>query len=367
MAIEARLFQSFRDFTLDVEFSSEGPVLGVFGPSGSGKTTLLHAVAGIARPQRGVVVVDDVTLCRQPGGAWIPPERRGLAIVTQDPLLFPHRTTKSNLTYAPAASEALETEDGRRILDVLRLGALLERNPTTLSGGEQQRVALGRALLSRPRMLLLDEPTSSLDAELAREVLSILNDVKRELRTPMLFVTHKAGELMTLADDCIVLGGGRVLAQGPPVRVLARPRSATVARLSGVDNLMRLRVLRHVEAEGVSLLDLGGAELATPLVGLATGAVAHVGIFAEDVILCTEPPRGISARNVLEGTVKAVDHVGHVVLVRTRIGDVELLARVTTGADAELDFSAGMPIVVVVKTSACHVLADPADGGRGGG
>ena len=232
--IEARIRHRFRGFTLDVELASDGPVLGVFGASGSGKTTLLLALAGGLRPEEARIAVAAARALRGGRAApRVPPERRGLALVTQDPLLFPHRSVRGNLAYAPGAAERLEAEEGRRILEVLRLAPLLERGVRHLSGGERQRVALGRALLAAPELLLLDEPTSALDAELARDVLALLLRVKRELGVPMVFVTHRAAELLALADDCAVLEAGRVVAQrraGRGAEAAARARRREPAR-----------------------------------------------------------------------------------------------------------------------------------------
>jgi len=353
--IEARIRHKQGAFTLELDFHSAGPVVGVFGPSGSGKTTLLHCVAGFLKPE-GKIVVRTRTVCSRPGGTYSAPERRKLAIVTQEPLLFPHLSTRSNLTYAPGAGDILESDIGWKIVDVLRLKPLLERASTTLSGGEKQRVALGRALLSQPEMLLLDEPTSSLDAELAREVLALLLEVKRNLQVPMLFVTHKAGELMALADDCVVLEAGKVVAQGPPVQVLSRPKALGVANLVGVDNLLRLRVLRHDEQGGVTIADLGGAELAVPLCASEPAKQISVGIYADEVMLCLEKPAGLSARNALACTVTQVDEVGREVLVRLQAGAHELLARITPAAASELKLAKDARAVAVIKTSACHLL-----------
>jgi molybdate transport system ATP-binding protein len=360
--IEVALRHDFRSFSLDLELTSPGPVLGVFGASGSGKTSLLHAIAGLLRPQRARIVVNGRELGARPG-RWLPPERRRLALVTQDPLLFPHRSVRGNLTFAPGAGRRLASEQGRRLLEVLRLEELLERSPANLSGGERQRVALGRALLAGPELLLLDEPTSALDAELSRDVLGLLLRLKNELGVPMVFVTHRAPELLALADDCVVLEGGRAVASGVPIEVLGRPRALGVAALVGVDNLLRLPVLRHDEREGVTILDLGdgpeievGPELQAPLCPAEPGSRVDVGFYADDVLLCLEPPAGLSARNALACRVRRIDAVGHDVLVSLETGAASLRARITPAAARELGLEVGARAVAVLKTSSIHYL-----------
>jgi molybdate transport system ATP-binding protein len=355
--LEARVRQRFRDFALDVDFATGGPLLGVFGASGSGKTTLLRALAGLSRPQQARIVVRGRELGMRPGGRWLAPEQRRLALVTQDPLLFPHRSVRGNLGFAPGAGARLASEAGRRILDVLRIAPLLERGVANLSGGERQRVALARALLSGPELLLLDEPTSALDAELSRDVLGLLLRVKRELGVPMVFVTHRAAELLALVDDCVVLEAGRLLAQGPPVEVLKRPRALGVASLVGVDNLLRLPVVRHDEAGGVTMLGLGPAlGLAVPLCEAAPGEPVDVGFYADEVLLCLERPAGLSARNALPCAVARLDVLGHEVLAALRVADRILLARLTPAAAHELRLAPGSRAVAVIKSSAIHRL-----------
>lgn len=368
--LEALLRHRFRDFDLDLDVTSDGPVLGIFGASGSGKTTLLHAIAGLLRPQEARIAVNSTVsnstvrgtvvsnlVCDQPGGVWLPPERRRLALVTQDPLLFPHRSVRGNLTFAPGADERLDSHQGRHVLDVLRIAPLLDRGVENLSGGERQRVALGRALLADPRLLLLDEPTSALDAELSREVLGLLLQVKREFDVPMVFVTHRASELLAVADDCVVMEGGRVVAQGAPVEVLKRPRALGVANLVGVDNLLRLPVVRHDEAGGVTFLGLGhDMELAVPFHDAPAGSELDVGIYADEVILCRSVPEGLSARNAVPCVVESLDAVGHEILVALRMAEHLLRVRITPLAEEELRFRKGTKVVAIVKTSAIHVL-----------
>ncbi len=355
--LEVRIVQRFRGFALDVAFESAGPVLGIFGASASGKTTLLHGLAGLLRPQEARIAVHGRELCVRPAGCWVAPERRRLALVTQDPLLLPHRSVRGNLSFAPGAAQRLASNAGQRVLDVLRLTPLLERGVAHLSGGERQRVALGRALLADPELLLLDEPTSALDAELSRDVLGLLLQVKRELGVPMVFVTHRAAELLALSDDCIVLEAGRCAAQGAPIDVLKRPRALGIANLVGVDNLLRLPVLRHDEAGGVTLLDLGrDLRLAAPLCAAPPGTRVDVGFYADEILLCREPPAGLSARNAIACEVRSIDVVGREVLAELGVGEVTLRARLTPAAARELALAQGTRAIAVVKTSAIHHL-----------
>ncbi len=360
------------DFALELALESRGPALGIFGASGSGKTSVLHAIAGLYRPDAGRIAVQGrVVFARGSRGGrsdsearesvWIAPERRRLALVTQDALLFPNRSVRGNLVFAPGAAARLESPAGREILDVLRLAPLLERRIANLSGGERQRVAIGRALLAEPSLLLLDEPTSALDAELSRDVLGLLMQVKQKLAIPMVFVTHRAAELLALADDCVVLEAGRMVAQGPPVEVLKRPRALGLASLVGVDNLLRVPVLGHDEAGGVSLLGLGSdVSLAAPLCSVAVGSAALVGFYADEVLICLEKPAGISARNALDCEVVAIDRLGHEVLVGLRLGETPILARITPAAASELALAPGRRVVALVKTSAIHHLESEA-------
>ena len=257
----------------------------------------------------------------------------------------------------PAPASGWPAKRGRRIVEVLRLAPLLDRGIANLSGGERQRVALGRALLTDPRLLLLDEPTSALDSELSRDVLGLLIRVKRELGVPILFATHRAPELLALADDCLVLEAGRTIAHGPPVEVLKRPRALGVATLVGVDNLLRLPVVAHDEPGGVTLLGLGaGLSLVAPYCGAAPGSQLDVGFYADEVLLCLEAPAGLSARNALPCEVRSLDTLGHEVLLTLRVADTTSAPASPPPPPASCTWRAGRRAVAIVKTAAIHYL-----------
>jgi molybdate transport system ATP-binding protein len=211
------------DFSIEASFTSEGRVTGLFGASGAGKTSLINMIAGLLRPDRGIIAVDGETLDDTMARTHIPVHRRRIGYVFQDARLFPHLDVRQNLDYGRRMNGL--AEDGaqhRRVTELLDIGNLLDRRPGRLSGGERQRVALGRALLSRPRLLLLDEPLGSLDEERKEEILPYLVRLRDEARIPMIYVSHDAAELRQLATQIVMLRHGRVTTFGG-VKVLPGP------------------------------------------------------------------------------------------------------------------------------------------------
>jgi molybdate transport system ATP-binding protein len=217
---------------LDVTFTTTHGLTALVGPSGAGKTIVLEAIAGLQRPSQGRIQLNADVLVDTSAGTFVPPHRRRVGYVSQEPRLFPHLTVRQNLLYGhwftPAAQRRVAPGD---MVDLLDLGALLSRRPARLSGGERQRVALGRALLASPRVLLLDEPLASVDAGKRQDILPYLDRLRTDLRLPMLYVTHLFTEISARADEAIVLDEGRIVASGPPERV--RPDLERVLGLSG--------------------------------------------------------------------------------------------------------------------------------------
>jgi molybdate transport system ATP-binding protein len=213
VAVEKRL----GDFSLDVRFESASRVIAVFGPSGSGKTTVVNMIAGLVRPDRGRIAVDDTVLFDRDAGIDLPAHRRRIGYVFQEGRLFPHLTVSANLDYGRRMSGLkADPAEASRVVGLLDIGHLLDRRPGKLSGGERQRVAIGRALLMRPRLLLLDEPLASLDTGRKREILPYLEKLRDEARVPMVYVSHHPGELRRIASTVVRLEAGRVAATGGP-------------------------------------------------------------------------------------------------------------------------------------------------------
>ena len=201
------------DFSLAARFQAEGGVTALFGPSGAGKTSVVNMIAGLVTPDRGRIVLDDTVLFDSAAGINLPAHRRRIGYVFQEGRLFPHMTVARNLEYGRRmnglAVDAAETD---RVIDLLDIRALMDRRPGKLSGGERQRVAVGRALLMRPRLLLLDEPLASLDARRKAEILPYLERLRDEAQVPMVYVSHNAAEIRRIASAIVWLEEGRVKA-----------------------------------------------------------------------------------------------------------------------------------------------------------
>ncbi len=223
MSVECAIRHGFGDFNLDVAFAVEKPgITALFGPSGAGKTSIANAIAGLFRPRDGRIAIDGEVVFDAASRVFVPASARGAATVFQDARLFPHMNVKNNLLFGwrRARAKASQSEIDR-VLDILGIASLLERSPAKLSGGEKGRVALGRALLSSPRLLLLDEPLAALDAARKAEIMPYLERLRDDAKIPMIYVTHSLDEVTRLADHLILLKQGRVMAHAAPQVVIS--------------------------------------------------------------------------------------------------------------------------------------------------
>ncbi|MFT4149506.1 MAG: molybdenum ABC transporter ATP-binding protein [Paracoccaceae bacterium] len=351
--IEVSLHHRFPGFALEVAFTAPGGVTALFGRSGTGKSTVVNAVAGLLRPDRGRIAVDGRVLSDTATRTFVPPHRRRIGYVFQDARLFPHLTVRQNLTYgrffAPKGGPGLE-----EITDLLGIGALLARRPGALSGGERQRVAIGRALLSNPRLLLMDEPLAALDEARKAEILPFLERMRDATRVPILYVSHSVAEVARLATTVVLLDGGRVLCTGPVAQVLADP-AATPALTPREAGALLVATVEEAEGDGLTRLSSPGGPLFLPGVEAPPGTRLRLRIPAQEVILSRERPQGLSALNILSGTVAEVVEEGGNAMVRIAMADQSLLARVTRRSVAALNLAPGAAVHAIVKSVA---LAD---------
>jgi molybdate transport system ATP-binding protein len=348
----------FAEKSFDLDFSAPLPgTVALFGPSGAGKSTIVNVLAGLLRPHFACVSLAGTTLADTAHGVWVPPERRGIGLVFQESRLFPHMSVLSNLRYGArraAHRGAIGFDD---VVALLGIGLLLGRRPHTLSGGERQRVAIGRALLAQPRLLALDEPLASLDADRGREILDFLARIKAELGLPMLFVSHDLAQIGRLADTLVLVAEGRVAACGPLGEVSARA-DLPIALRDDAGAILDATVLAHDPARRLTTVRAGGHDFLVPLQAAPVGTALRLRIPAREVLLAEGLPGAISAHNVIAGRVGAIsaDPARLAALVQVRLDQAALLARVTPDAVERLGLQEGGAVTAVVKSVAIEVL-----------
>lgn len=346
-------------FSLDARFSAHTPgVIALFGRSGCGKTTLVNLIAGLARADAGRIAMDGEVWFDSARRIDVPAEARRIGYVFQDARLFPHYTVHGNLMYGAARGAGHAAFDD--VVQLLGLESLLQRRPAGLSGGEKQRVALGRALLSGPRLLLLDEPLASLDASRRDEVLPYLERLRDHYAIPMVYVSHQLEEVLRLATGLVVLDAGRVVAAGDIATVSLQPALRRIVGSDAVGAVVEGNVVAIDSSQELASIAIGeGGLLKVASRDLAPGQRVRLQLLARDLILALEEPRGISVRNHLRGTVRNIATDGSADLVEVEVAGSTLLARVTTAATRELQLAPGLPLWVLVKAvSVCpHAVA----------
>lgn len=359
-ALQGNFRKRNADFILDVAFKASAGFTILFGASGAGKTTLLDCVAGLAQLESGRIAVGGRVLFDSASGIDVPTAKRRAGYVFQTLALFPHLSVEQNVAYGlnhlPHAERASEVS---RILRAFRISHLSERPAREISGGESQRVALARTLVTDPEVLLLDEPLAALDAPTKAHILEDLREWNREHNIPILYVTHSREEVFALGEVVIVLDAGRIIAQGTPHEVMTAPMQETVAQLAGFENIFDA-VVEAVRPERGTMTcsiagDSGPLVLETPLVRGGVGAAFRIGIRAGDILLATSPPIGLSARNVIPGRIQSLEQRDVIVTARVKCR-VEMQAHLTLAARDSLDLSAGREVWLVIKTHSCHLM-----------
>jgi molybdate transport system ATP-binding protein len=332
------------NFTLDVAFTAaSGGVSALFGPSGAGKTSIVHALAGLIRPAEGRIVLEGRTVLDTRAGIFVPPEKRRAGLVFQDARLFPHMNVETNLLFGwRRAGKRAGQDEIARIVARLGLEKLLARAPRHLSGGEKSRVALGRALLASPDILLLDEPLARLDAGRRAEILPWLERLRDIARIPIFYVSHSLDEVARLADKVILLDAGRVTAQGSVFELLAglgaeKPRGAVLqTEAAGTEG-----GLTRLAFDGGTLLV---AEPAAP------GTRMRVRVGADEILIARDAPKAISANNILPVVISGVRLDGVRAEVEMRCGSARLVARLTAASAQRLELAAGVEAFAVIKS-----------------
>ncbi|AWP33580.1 molybdenum ABC transporter ATP-binding protein ModC [Pantoea eucalypti] len=324
--------QGDHQLEVDLQIPAKG-ITAIFGVSGAGKTSLINAISGLTQPQRGRIQLNERLLFDAEQKIALPPEKRRIGYVFQDARLFPHYRVRGNLQYGMAPAMKAQFDS---LVSLLGLEALLPRFPLSLSGGEKQRVAIGRALLTAPDMLLLDEPLASLDLPRKRELMPYLQKLAKQVDIPMLYVSHSLDEILHLADNVLVLDAGKVKAFGPLERVWSSSAMRPWLPVSELTSVLRVLVLEQHPDYPMTALSLGDQHIWVSRVNQPVKTPLRIRIASSDVSLALQPPQHSSIRNILPAQVVELLEVGDQVEVKLRIGISELWARITPWARDEL-------------------------------
>ncbi len=363
--LEVAVSHRLGSFALDANFASEGGLTALFGPSGSGKTSLINAIAGLIRPDRARIVVDGAVLTDTDSGIFVPRHRRRIAYVFQEGRLFPHLTVRQNLLYGRWFSRVRQSHgELGQIVEMLGIGRVLRRRPGLLSGGEKQRVAIGRALLANPRLLLMDEPLASLDQDRKSEILPYIERLRDETRIPIIYVSHSVAEVARLASTLVVLSEGRIAAVGPAAEVLTRLDFSPLSGGPEAGAILETWIIGHDAAFGLTRLRAAGGELRVPQLDLAVGSRVRVQVRARDVMIAVREPTGLSALNILPVVIAEIGPPdGPIAELRLDCGGDALIARLTRQSIAALNLAPGKRVFAVIKS----VAFDRQAVGRGSG
>ena len=346
------------NFQVDAAFQTRNTgITALFGPSGAGKTSVINMVAGLSRPDRGRIVVGDRVLFDSDPGINRPPEKRSIGYIFQDGRLFPHLTARGNLTFGMKLTPRSQRFIGLdQVVGLLGIEHLLDRRPARLSGGEKQRVAIGRALLTSPRLLLMDEPLASLDLALKSEVIPFIGKLPTALSIPIIYVTHSIEEVLHLADDMVLMHCGKSVAAGKMPEIIHSPKFQEVIGRQEAFSMASMVVKIHDQSVGLTLLQGPVVCLKVPLMKCAVGEAIRVRIRARDVAIALEPPSKTSVQNILEATIEKVNLLdSSLVDVVLNVG-FPLLAQVTIKAKNDLKLTVGQKVFALIKSMS--ILAD---------
>ena len=354
--IELNISLKRGNFDLTANLNLAAKVTGLYGPSGSGKSTLLNILAGLIKPNNGRIVVDGECIFDKTRGIDIPMHQRRIGLVFQESRLFPHQTIHHNLTYGlNLLAKKNQRFSLNQVVELLEIGQLLKQRPYQLSGGEKQRVTLGRALLSSPRLLLCDEPLAALDSRLKDQILPFLKRVNEEINVPMVYVSHSINEVLQLTQSVVMIEAGEILASGNFYELITYPKVLALAHHLGFDNVIHAKVIAHNDEFGYTLVGHNENRLFVPIQNKEVGRDIALSVPASNVALSLQKYDGLSIQNQLLGVVVAIREVDHRVLVTVDVGFI-VVAEITLRALHDLEIALGKSVYCLIKAQAMGCL-----------
>ncbi|MHC1548731.1 molybdenum ABC transporter ATP-binding protein [Phyllobacterium sp. K27] len=341
-------------FQLDAAFTSDGGVTALFGASGSGKTSVIRMLTGLGHPDQGRIVFDGDVVVDTEQKISVPKHKRRFGVVFQDNRLFPHLSVRQNLNYGRWFVSKPKCENNfDSIVNLLGLNLLLDRRPTNLSGGEKQRVAIGRALLSSPRLLLMDEPLAALDEMRKAEILPYLEALRDQMNIPIIYVSHSVAEVVRLADKVIVMDNGKVTMAGAVADVLNHPSISSMQDRKEAGTFIEGKVIQYDGKHRLTTIEFNSSRFYVSGPEVTVGQTVRMYVLARDVMLATVYPQGVSALNILKGKIVAIiSNIEGTVDVHIDCKGTALLSRITSFSCDRLSLTEGMTAYAIIKTVA---------------
>ena len=353
--------KQFPNFVLDCSATFNSRVSAIFGTSGSGKTTLLNCISGMTVPDSGELALLGNTYFSSTHNKNTPPEKRHFGYVFQDSLLFPHMNVLENIMYGyNLTDESHRHINPEQLIKLFNLQKIMYQKPSSLSGGERQKVALARALATSPTLLLMDEPLASIDKKFRGTMIRHLKNIQTDLKIPMVYVSHSISEILALTNEVLVLKDGRQITQGKPSEVLVHPQLEHIADYTTLENLLEAELISTDSINGLSEVKIGNVTLSIPSVDKHRGSLLTISIRSADIILSTVHPQLISARNIINGKITNIHHVGHLVLVYINIG-TRIIVEITQRSLHDLALKVEQTVHLIIKTNSITPLVSSND------
>ena len=350
MSIDVNIEKVLGDFCLETKFIAGNGITAIFGPSGAGKSTLVNLIAGLMKPNDGYIKIFNELIFDSEQKINVPVNKRGIGFVFQDARLFPHMKVEANLKYSHRFGRMGQIDSFTEIVKVLNLGQILHRLPGNLSGGEKQRVAIGRVLLSNPKILIFDEPFSGLDEGLKAEVIPYVEFLRDNFNLPILYISHSQSEVARLSDQIVVLEKGRIIEKGKTIQILSSLNVAKMLGLRDLSSFIEATVCNHAP-DGITELDFVGSRLFLPKIDAPVGRKVCLRILAKDITLAIDKPQKISALNILEGeVVEIILGSGPGAVIGLKVGKHKLITRITQRSLNAMDLKLGQTCFAFLKT-----------------
>jgi len=343
--------------TIDVHLKIEEGITVLFGSSGAGKTSILRAIAGIITPDQGKIIAGKTVYFDSAAGTLLPMQKRNVGYVFQNHTLFPHLTAEQNALYGARGNSLKAAQERvRELFSMLGVGKTAERYPHELSGGEQQRIALARALATDPAIMLLDEPLSAVDVATRTRLLEEIAAIQQRTGIPFLYVTHNHTEALRLAKTMIVIDEGKIVQEGAPMEIFNAPQTSAIARVVGAENIFAGRILHHQPEDGMTAIEVGSCLIETSYNGIEIGSKITIGIRSEDILVSRELITQTSARNVIKGEVRNIFRDIDKAELQVFCG-IDFKVSITPATVRILNLEIGSQVYLLIKARAIHLLA----------